>query len=367
MAFQRYRFTPAADAEFVKTLKARVDQYFKNNDITRHANAQMVVKTIAVFTMALAPLVIMLTGVITNIGLLFALWIIMGVGMAAIGTNVMHDALHGSYSRNPKVNKWIGQSIRFLGASGHMWTIQHNVLHHSFTNMEHADEDIDAPSILRFSPHQPLKKIHRYQFIYAWFLYGLSTLLWTTIKDFNAVNRYRKMGLLNSGKDFRKAFTDIVVWKIIYYVYLLVLPLIFIPAPWWAIVLMYITMHFVMGFLLSVVFQAAHVVPETEFTSVEDGNAMKRSWHVHQLLTTANFASGSKVVTWFTGALNYQIEHHLFPNICHVHYPRIAPIVRETAREFKIPYHSKSNFWSAVRAHSRMLRDLGKANQQAAA
>lgn len=363
MTFQRYKFTAAVDAEFVKTLRSRVDQYFKTSNTDRHANWQMKLKTIAVFTMALAPLVIMMTGIITNMWALFGLWIIMGVGMAGIGTNVMHDALHGSYSRNPKVNKFIGWSIYFLGASGRMWTIQHNVLHHSFTNMEHADEDIMPPGVLRFSPHQDRKKIHRYQHIYAWFLYGLSTLLWTTIKDFKAMFRYRNLGLLKPGKDFNKTLADIIFWKVMYYVYILVLPLIFIPAPWWAIILMYISMHFVLGFVLSVVFQAAHVIPETEFTASKDGDSVNHSWHVHQLLTTANFASGNKLVTWFTGGLNYQIEHHLFPNICHIHYPKIAPIVKATAEEFKIPYHTKETFFEAIRSHTRMLRMLGREPQ----
>lgn len=363
MALQRYRFAPTADTEFIKTLKSRVDQYFKLNGVSKHANWKMRAKTILVFCMALLPLVIMMTGIITNIWALFGMWVLMGVGMAAIGTNVMHDALHGSYSTNPKINKLIGASIHFLGASGRMWQIQHNVLHHSFTNMEHGDEDIDAPSILRFSPHQKRKAIHKYQHYYAWFLYSLSTLLWTTIKDFNAIFRYKNLGLLRPGKEFRTILSSMVFWKLMYYAYILVLPIIFIPVAWYWVVLMYISMHLVMGFLLSVVFQAAHVVPETEFTAVADGTQLKRSWHVHQLFTTVNFAPGNKLVTWFSGALNFQIEHHLFPNICHIHYPKIAPIVKATAREFNFPYYSKDNFIAALRSHTKMLRDLGKPDQ----
>lgn len=363
MAFQRYKFTPSADAEFIKTLKSRVDQYFKTNGVSKQANWLMRLKTISAFSMALVPLIVMMTGVITHLGVLFALWVLMAIGMAAIGTSVMHDALHGSYSSNPKINKLIGSSIYLLGASGRMWQIQHNVLHHSFTNIEHGDEDIDAPSILRFSPNQQRKRIHRYQHFYAWFLYGLSTLLWTTVKDFRAIFRYKNIGMVREGKDFRSTMTSMVFWKIMYYAYILVLPIIFIPVAWYWVVLMYITMHFVMGFLLSVVFQAAHVVPETEFVAASDGTQLPRSWHVHQLFTTVNFAPKSKIVTWFTGALNYQIEHHLFPNICHIHYPAIAPIVKATAREFNYPYYSKDNFFAAIRSHTKMLRDLGRYDQ----
>jgi len=363
MAFQRYKFTPSVDAEFVKTLRSRVDQYFKSENTTRYADWRMKLKTVTVFVMALGPLVLMLTGVVTNVWAMFGLWVVMGIGMASIGTSVMHDALHGAYSRNPRINKLIGSSIYLLGASGRMWQIQHNVLHHSFTNMEHADEDIDVPGILRFSPHQDHKYIHRYQHIYAWFLYGLSTLTWTTIKDFRAIFRYRNLGLLKSGKEFKKVFTDIIVWKVIYYLYILVLPMLLLPVAWWVVLLMYITMHYVMGLWLSIVFQAAHVVPETEFTSSAGGEKVERSWHVHQLLTTANFAAKNRVITWFTGALNYQIEHHLFPNICHIHYPKIAPIVKATAEEFKLPYHTKPRFRDALRSHLRMLQALGRGQQ----
>lgn len=363
MTFQRYKFTPSVDAEFVKTLRLRVDEYFKSRNTTRHADWRMKLKTATVFAMAFLPLILMLTGVVTAVWLMFILWIVMGIGMAAIGTNVMHDALHGAYSRNPKVNWFIGSSICLLGASSRMWQIQHNVLHHSFTNMEHADEDIDVPGILRFSPHQERKKIHRYQHIYAWFLYGLSTLLWMTIKDFKSIFRYRTLGLLKPGKEFRKSFTDIVFWKIVYYTYILVLPILLLPVAWWMVLLMFLSMHFVMGLLLSIVFQAAHVVPETAFTPSSGGEKLNYSWHVHQLLTTANFAAGNKLVTWFTGALNYQIEHHLFPNICHIHYPKLAPIVKATAEEFKLPYHNKTNFFDAVRSHARMLRMLGSGQQ----
>lgn len=369
MAFRRYRFSTRSDAEFTKTLRKRVDAYFKEHGMSRHANAVMILKTIFVFTLAFGPLVVMLTGVVENMWALFGMWAAMAIGMAAIGTSVMHDALHGSYSKNPVINKILGGSINLLGASGKMWHIQHNVLHHSFTNMHDSDEDINGPAILRFHPHQERMKIHKYQHLYAWFLYGLSTLMWITTKDFTALFRYKNLGLLKNGKDFKNALTEVVIWKFVYYGYILVLPLIFIPAPWWAILLMFVSMHFIMGFALSVVFQTAHVIPTTEMPEGNQEGKMERNWHVHQLLTTANFSQtrkfGGKLVTWFTGGLNYQVEHHLFPNICHIHYPKIAPIVKATAEEFKIPYYDSGSLMDAVRCHASMLRRLGRVDQPA--
>jgi len=200
MAFRRYRFSSRSDAEFTKTLRKRVDAYFKEHGMSRHANYVMVLKTIFVFLLAFAPLVVMLTGVIENMWALFGMWIAMAIGMAAIGTSVMHDALHGSYSRFPLINKILGGSINLLGASGKMWHIQHNVLHHSFTNLHDSDEDINGPAILRFHPHQERKGIHKYQHYYAWFLYGLSTISWITNQDFAALFRYKNLGLLKSRK-----------------------------------------------------------------------------------------------------------------------------------------------------------------------
>jgi linoleoyl-CoA desaturase len=87
---------------------------------------------------------------------------------------------------------------------------------------------------------------------------------------------------------------------------------------------------------------------------------MEDSWAVHQLLNTTNFSPGSKVTAWFIGGLNYQIEHHLFPQICHIHYPKISAIVAETAREYNLPYNVQKTFIHAIWEHGRMLKVLGK-------
>ncbi|MBI1267144.1 MAG: acyl-CoA desaturase [Cryomorphaceae bacterium] len=362
MTLKRYRFTTKADAEFVNTLRKRVEAYFEDNKITRNADWRVHAKTIIVFTIALAPLVIMMTGIITNMWALFGLWVIMGLGMAGIGTNVMHDALHGAYSSKPLVNKILGYSMNIVGASATTWKIQHNMLHHSFTNINHADEDIDVPSVLRFTPFQERKWIHRFQHRYAWLLYGLLTFSWVTVADFTSLFRYKKKGLVQEGEDFRKKFSYVTLWKVVYFVYILVLPAIFIPAPFWAILLMFFVMHFVMGVILSATFQLAHVVETTEILDEKEDPTFSYSWHVHQLRTTANFAEKSKIVTWYTGGLNFQVEHHLFPHICHIHYPKIAPIVAATAKEFGVPYHSLGSLKDALRSHTSMLRQLGIAD-----
>jgi linoleoyl-CoA desaturase len=274
----------------------------------------------------------------------------------------MHDACHGSFSKYPLLNKIFSYSMNFVGGNARLWKIQHNVLHHSFTNVEGLDEDIAPPAwLLRFSPHAKRYLIHRLQHIYGWGFYALGTLTWATTKDFSGLFRYKKQGLLNkSDGSFSSILTKVILWKFVYYGYILVLPLILVPASWWVILLGFFVMHLVAGFLVGIVFQTAHVMPQTEYPVPSDDGTLENNWAVHQVLTTMNFAPKSHVFAWFIGGLNFQIEHHLFPNICHIHYKKISKIVKETTLEFGLPYQSKKYFMGALWEHAKMLRNLGR-------
>jgi linoleoyl-CoA desaturase len=233
-------------------------------------------------------------------------------------------------------------------------------LHHTYTNVDEADDDINAPFFLRFSPHAKRNWLHRFQFIYVWFFYSLSTFFWVTSKDYVRLNRYRKLGLLPARENFRKAVLKITGWKLLYFTYALILPMIIVPmAPWW-IFLAFLSMHMVTGFLISIVFQVAHIMPNTSFPVPNGEGNIEGDWYAHQLATTTNFSPGSKWFSWLIGGLNYQVEHHLLPNICHVHYKKLSMIVKSTAEEFKLPYHVKPTFSVALRDHTRMLRQLGR-------
>ncbi|MFD0862965.1 fatty acid desaturase family protein [Sungkyunkwania multivorans] len=320
----------------------------------------MISKTIVMLTVFFVPLVLINIGVVTVPWLLFALYIISGIGMAGIGMGIMHDANHGSYSKNRKVNKYLGYTMNLIGANANVWKIQHNVLHHSYTNIEGADDDINAPFFLRFSPHAKKNSIHRFQHLYVWFFYGLSTVSWVTAKDFLRLFRYRKMGFLNKKNQFRDELIKMASWKLLYYSYALILPLIMVPLAPWMIILAFISMHFVTGLLISIIFQVAHIMPSTEFPLPDKDGIVEGDWFAHQLATTTNFAPKSKFFSWLIGGLNYQIEHHLLPNICHIHYKRISGIVADTAKEYGMPYHTKRTFAAAIMAHIGVLRKLGK-------
>ena len=308
------------------------------------------------------PLLFLSTGWLTAPWQLFALYILSGFGMAGIGMGVMHDAIHGSYSSNKWLNRAMSQTMNMVGANASVWRIQHNVLHHTYTNIEGADDDLNTPGFLRFTPKRLWATIHKYQYLYTWFFYGLSTISWITSKDFIRLSRYNKLGLIKNGKEYNRLLVGLIAWKLSYYVYALILPILFSGFSWGLVLLAFLCMHVVTGLSISLVFQTAHIMPTTEFPSTCNKGGIDCNWTVHQLNTTSNYAPGSKLFSWMIGGLNYQIEHHLFPNICHIHYPKISLIVKETTEEFGITYNSLPTFGAALKEHAKMLRHLGQQN-----
>jgi linoleoyl-CoA desaturase len=349
------------DKDFTATLNKRVQHYFKSNNISRHANSEMVIKTVCMFLAYLMPYGLLVGGVITNIWIVIPLLLIMSLGLAGIGLSVMHDANHGAYSKYAFINTVLGYSLNMVGANAFNWKIQHNVLHHTFTNVHEEDEDISPRGILRMTPHSDWKWIHKFQFVYAWFLYGLMTIAWMFFKDFSRLVKYHKTGIAKKqNAHIGKEWIILIVTKIFYFGYIFLIPLLVSPFAWWQILIGVFGMHYIAGFLLAIIFQPAHVMDENEFPLPDETNTLENNWAIHQLKTTANFGNKSQWFSWCMGGLNYQIEHHLFPNICHVHYRKISPIVKETAKEFGLPHKSTHSFLAALISHGRLLHKLGK-------
>lgn len=356
------KFAPRNGVGFFDTLKERVDEYFKTNNLEMHGNSTMKLKSLAIVSMYLIPYAFMVSGIASsNLLVFYGLWLLMGVGMVGIGCSIMHDSNHDSYSGNKGLNKYMGRIIILVGGYDVTWRLQHNVLHHTYTNIEGLDHDIDAGILLRFSPHTKRYGFHRYQHIYAWVLYGLLTFQWATIKDFKQVREYAKLDLLKKEKlTLKQALWQVTLYKIIYYAFIMVLPLLFAGVAWYHILAGFFVMHFVAGLALSCIFQLAHVMEECEFPTPSDARKMENNWAVHQMLNTANFAPNNRILGWFIGGLNRQVEHHLFPYICHLHYKNISGIVRNTASEFGVPYYEQPSFRRALIEHGRMLRKMGR-------
>lgn len=347
--------------DFHRVLQSRVNSYFKEKGISKHANTNMILKTIFMIALYLVPFTLMLT-MVSNTWMTAFIWVVMGFGMAGIGLSVMHDANHGAYSKNQTINMLLGNLMNIVGGSDVNWRVQHNMLHHTYTNVSGMDEDIDSGLLMRFSPEQQHLKGHRFQFLYAWFLYGMMTIMWVFSKDFKQFSRYRKLGLLKSqGKSESGMLSKLIIFKVAYIAVFLVLPIIFSPVAWWLTVLFFIMMHFVAGLTLACIFQPAHVIPSSDFNAPHpETGVIANDWAASQLLNTANFAPRSKIFSWYVGGLNYQIEHHLFPTICHVHYKHISRIVKETAFEYGLPYYSYQTFTKALAEHAKLLYHLGK-------
>ena len=354
-----YSFSNSENVEFVKTLNQRVNNYFVSNKISKNANSKMFTKTIITFGFYVGIYLTILFSGITNLLVIFVLWAMLGIGQALVGMCVMHDKVHGSYTKNSLTNILLEIPIIAIGVESIIWSIEHNFMHHNYTNVEGLDQDIHPRVVFRFSKNQPKLWFHRFQHIYATFFYGLLIIEWMTVKDYLKVIKYRKLGFFKTNWKAWKVAMIITLKKSIFFLIFLVIPLMFMPFSPILICLMFLTMLVVAGIAMTIVFQTAHVVPNADFVEQEDQKE-KESWHMHQLRTTSNFAKGNKWVTYLTGGLNYQIEHHLFPGICHTHYPELAKIVKSTTDEYQMPYHSYRSIGEAVGMHYSLLKTLGR-------
>jgi len=361
MTRKKLKFSSNSNSEFVKELKQQVKSYFEENNVSKYGNFSLFTKTIFMAVLYAVPFIAILTGFVSSSFSIIISWSIMGLGMAGVGMVLMHDANHGAYSKHKWINSLLSKSMYFLGGYPANWRYQHNTLHHKYTNVEGYDEDISPVSILRFSPHKPIYKIHRFQHIYAWFFYSLMTISWAIYRDFVQLSRYSKENDKNfSKKSFGYHLMNLIIAKIVYFGILVFLPIVLNPAHWGSIIIGFFVMHLICGFLLGIIFQTAHVMTSTLFPVADSNDQLENNWTVHQLFTTTNYSPKSKWFSWLIGGLNYQVEHHLFPQISHVHYAQLSKLVESIARKYNIPYYVEPSFAVALKQHYKMLKVLGK-------
>ena len=341
--------------DFRRVISRRVEEYFQEYNLKPTGNWSMYVKTgviLAWLAASYVALVFLADSLITAVLAAFAL----AQGFILVGLNIMHDGNHGSYSTSKLINRIMGFSLDLVGGNSRVWRQKHNILHHTYTNIHEVDEDLHTGGLLRLSPNQVRRGWHRYQHLYAFLLYGLLTLSWVTTMDFRR---------LISGRifNYRMPQTSAVNWGVlisakgVYYGYMIAIPLFFHPALYVAIA--FVGIHLIQGVTLSLVFQLAHALEENSFPNPSaDSREVEKEWAVHEVETTANFATGNRLATWYLGGLNFQIEHHLFPKVCHVHYPAISKIVRRTCEESSVPYVNYRSITAAVASHYRFLRTM---------
>ncbi|MBI5916018.1 MAG: acyl-CoA desaturase [Bacteroidetes bacterium] len=345
-------------ARFAAAVRKNVDNYFKEKAISPKGNWEIKLKSAAMLAIYLVPFALLLFAPMHGwLALLLA--VVMGLGKAGIGMGVMHDAAHGSYSRKRWVNELMSANMYLLGSNVFNWKVQHNVLHHTYTNIDGLDGDIASHGPIRLSEHSPVWKIHRYQHLYAFFLYGLMTLS-KMVKDFRQLHVYNKAGIT---REHRRSpvfeMIKVAVFKAAYLFVFIGLPLLLTGFTVWQVLAGFFLMHWVTGVILSVIFQLAHVVEGADQPLEKTSGIIENDWMVHELQTTADFARNNRLLGWYIGGLNFQIEHHLFPHISHVHYRHIAPIVEQTAHEFGYAYNVKPTFINALTSHVQRLKELG--------
>lgn len=343
---------------FFKTLKEKVDDYFQSNSLSHSGGTSLFVKSVIQISLAIS-LYVILVFFTPSIPVSIFLCCLLGINFGVIGFNVMHEGGHGSFSNHKLLNEVSGHFLNVLGGNIHYWKVKHNINHHTYTNIEGADSDIDILPFMRVNEHQPRYWFHKFQHIYWVFLYGISYFVWIYYEDF--VKYFSgKLGATQAKVEFTLK-QHIVFWgtKILYSIVYFVLPIYFVG--WAETLIGYGIISFVCGLSISIVFQMAHVVEVTQFPLPNENSKIDQEWALHQISTTANFATKNKVVSWLLGGLNFQVEHHLFPKISHVHYPQINKLVKETCEQYNVKYLEYSSIFTAFGSHLQHIRRLGRA------
>lgn len=342
--------------EFQRELRRRVDEYFRQTGRSRRDSNQQYFKA-AVILLVFISSYLLLVFLAEKWWQALPLAVLLGLATTGIGFNLMHDGGHGAFSRYRFINRLMARSLDMIGGSSYLWHWKHGVIHHSNPNITGHDTDISLGKLARFTPHQPWYAHQRWQHWYIWPLYGLMAIKWHLYDDFRALLTGR-IGAQKIPRPRNKDLAILVGCKAVFFSLAFGIPLLLHPLA--MVVLYYGVFTVVLGVALSVVFQLAHCVEEADFPMpVQNSEKVETAWAVHQVRTTVNFCRDNRVLTWLLGGLNYQVEHHLFPSVCHSNYPAISVLVKETCLDFGIAYNEHRSFWSGMRSHFRWMRSMG--------
>lgn len=352
----KIRFAPSS--EFERELNKRVNAYFENTSSTKRDCLNMYIKSFLSISWVIVSYCLIVFAGLPVWGIVVAS-VSLGFALNALSFNVMHDAIHGAYSKHKIVNRLMGHWLDLIGGSSYLWNSKHNYFHHSYPNITGHDDDVEVGVFARFTPHQKKYSFHRFQHFYIWFLYGFLAIKWHFLDDFQVYFTEKVNG---HHRERPKGMDAAILFggKIFFFIMVFVVPSLYYPVLY--VIGFYVFIAMMQGVIMALVFQLAHCVEEAEFPMQdEEAGIMDRTWVVHQIYTTVDFARGNKLLTWYLGGLNYQVEHHLYPHICHINYPKMSYIVEETCKEYGVPYSAHVGFLDGVRSHYNWLRELAHA------
>lgn len=343
----------ARSSEFQKELKHRVEEYFRNTGLPLRDLPRMYIKTaVILFWCAISYWLLVFQA--RTWYQAFPLCISLALAVAGIGFSIQHDGNHGAYSSVKRINSLMSMTLDLIGGSSYLWRIKHNLIHHNYPNVIGVDTDIDLGRLGHLPPNRVLDGFHRFQFLYLWFLYGFLAMKWQFFDDFRDLIQGR-VGWYRFSLPLLKDLLWLLFGKLLIFCLIFIIPT--ANHPLWIVTVFYIATSFIIGLTLSIVFQLAHCVEGVRFSEVPEAPfGFDIEWAVQQVETTIDFARGNRLLTWYVGGLNFQIEHHLFPKICHLHYPALSPIVERICGEFKIRYRAHETIFAALASHYRFLR-----------
>lgn len=344
------------DSQFLIELSKRVYQYFRFNKISKYANTAAILKAIILVAIYLAASLSLF--LVNTFGQLIFAYSVIGVCSILIALNLSHDAAHSSFVKSKTINKILVYSFDLLGASGYIWQHKHIYSHHPHVNIPDMDNDIKESRLIRIFPNAPWFSNHKYQHLYLPFLYLFYTLFWMLFRDFKDFYETDKNGE-RIFKHQKKEYFILFIVKLIFVTRMLILPYLILPFTFSQVLLGFICFHFIASFTVALPLVSAHVGEHANFPEPNENGVMPSSWVRHQLITTTDFATGNSFLTHLFGGFNHHVVHHLFPNISYVHYPILTRILKETCREYNMPYADNPSMTKAVWSHLKFLKKQG--------
>lgn len=352
-----FKGSPEKDV-FINILYDRVNGYFERNNISPYANTEMYLKTIICIVSWLFIWGFILSDPFAgSLTALYMTYLLFGFVNILIAFNIMHDATHNAYSANKKVNDILSYSMDFIGGNQYLFRRMHGS-HHGYVNIHGIDVTLETHGLFRFSPIEPWLPKHRYQHFYIFVLYALAMLHWVTVKDFKWFFGENHIGNNKNIKHPMKEYVILLIGKALYFTNTLFLPMYLLTFPWYAVLGAWVFMHIIPGLTFALIFQVTHIYEGTSFPIPDEEGNIDNNYALHVLETTADFSRNNRLGTSLMGGINVHVIHHIFPKVCHVHYPAITKILKQTCDEFGIEYQENPSFWSAIQKHYIILKEL---------